>query len=158
MRALDLAATAVLFSVTLLFVSAHPCRTMRRSRAAGILASAATAFLLGFGLVIRASGQRIAAFLRARLSRKAPRLANGIADRLLELQIGFSTLRSASQFAGAFAYSMLIWFGIALSYLFTAHSLPAVPPTRRVRSAVDSAAHGDQHGRHRCCSCRSWAG
>ncbi len=125
-RALDLAATAVLFSVTLLFVP----RTMPHHEAftrAGILASAATAFLLGFGLMIRASGQRIAAFLRTRLSRKAPGLANGIADRLLELQIGFSTLRSAPQFAGAFAYSLLIWFGIALSYLFTAHSLPAVP-------------------------------
>ncbi len=124
-RALDLAATAVLFSITLLFVP----RAMPHHEAftrAGILALAATAFLLGFGLLIRASGQRMAAALRMRLSR-SPRLANGIADRLLELQTGFSTLRSVPQFAAAFAWSLLIWFGIALSYLFTAHSLPAVP-------------------------------
>ena len=125
-RALDLAATAVLFSVTLLFVP----RTMPHHETftrAGILASVATAFLLGFGLLLRASGERIAAAVRARLGQRSPRLANSVADRLLELQTGFATLRSAPQFAGAFAWSLVIWFGIALSYLFAAHSLPATP-------------------------------
>ena len=125
-RALDLAATAVLFSVTLLFVP----RTMPHHETflrAGILASVATVLLLGTGLLLRASGERIAAGVRTRLSRTMPRLASHLADRLLELQTGFATLRSAPQFAGAFAWSLVIWFGIALSYLFVAHSLPATP-------------------------------
>lgn len=125
-RALDLAATAVLFSVTLLFVP----RTMPHHEAftrAGVLASAATLALFGFGLVLRAFGGTLAATTRARLGRRFPKPANSVADRLLELQAGFATLRSLPQFAMCFGLSLVIWFGIALSYLFVAHSLPAVP-------------------------------
>ena len=125
-RMLDLAATAALFSVTLLFVP----RTAPHHEAfarAGILASAATVFLLGFALLLRSFGDRIAERLRGALQTSVPKLANGLAERLLELQVGFATVRSATQLAIAFAWSMVIWIGIALSYLFTAHSLTAVP-------------------------------
>ena len=125
-RMLDLAATAVLFSVTLLFVPRSAPHHEAFSRA-GLLASAATLFLLGFALLIRSFGQSLAAKVRSVLQRRAPRLADSLAERLLELQTGFATVRSASQLAVAFAWSMVIWIGIALSYLFTAHSLTAVP-------------------------------
>ena len=125
-RALDIAATAVLFSVTLLFVprdSPHHHAFLR----AGIAASAATAFLLGFALLLRFNGRPLAAFVEARLGRRSPRLAQTLAKRLLELQAGFSTLRSTPQFLGLFAWSLVIWLGIATSYLFLAHSVRSTP-------------------------------
>ena len=125
-RMLDLAATATLFSATLLFVP----RTAPHHQAfvrAGVLASAATVFLLVFALLLRSFGHRLAALVRSRLQGSVPRLANSLADRLLELQAGFATVRSATQLAVAFAWSMAIWTGIAYSYLFTAHSLTHVP-------------------------------
>ena len=125
-RMLDLAATAMLFSITLLFVPRDAPHHEAFSRA-GVLASAATAFLLIFAVVLRSYGQRLAALLRTGLQRLAPRLGEALANRILELQIGFATVRSATQLALAFGWSMVIWVGIALSYLWTAHSLTAVP-------------------------------
>lgn len=129
-RALDVAATAALFSVTLLFVPRSSPHHHAFSRA-GILAAVATAFLLSFAVVLRFAGGTIADRVQARLGRLAPRFAPrfaaNLARRILELQAGFSTLRSVPQFAGAFALSLVIWFGIALSYLFTAHSLRGTP-------------------------------
>ncbi len=125
-RALDVGATAVLFSVTLLFVptgAPHHHAFVR----AGILASAATVFLLSFAVLLRFAGHRLAAMVRYRFTRFAPALAETVAARLLELQTGFSTLRSLPQFLAALGWSLLIWFGIALSYLLTAHSLRATP-------------------------------
>lgn len=125
-RALDIAATAVLFSVTLLFVpqsSPHHHAFLR----AGLLASVATAILLGFASVLRFAGHRFAAWVRAHLGGRFPGFAEALAGRLLELQAGFRNLHSGLQFCGAFAWSLLIWFGIALSYLLSAHSLRAIP-------------------------------
>lgn len=125
-RMLDLAATATLFSVTLLFVPRTAPHHEAFSRA-GILASAATVFLLGFALLLRSFGESLAGWVRFHLQAKLPKLANGLADRLLELQAGFATVRSVPQLALAFLWSMVIWVGIAYSYLFTAHSLRTVP-------------------------------
>ncbi len=125
-RALDVAATAVLFSVTLLFVPRSSPHHHAFSRA-GIVASVATVVMLGFAVLLRVAGHRIAAAARTHVGRFAPDAAQNVAARVLELQAGFSTLRSSAQFAGAFAYSLLIWFGIAMSYLFTAHSLRSTP-------------------------------
>lgn len=125
-RALDLGATAVLFSATLLFVPRSAPHHHAFSRA-GMLASAATVLLLSFAVLLRVAGHRVAALVRTQLGRVAPKAADSLADRLLELQAGFSTLRSFAQFAAAFACSVLIWLGIAMSYLLTAHSLRASP-------------------------------
>ncbi len=125
-RALDLAATAMLFSVTLLFTPRNAPHHQAFSRA-GVLASAATVFLLAVAVLVRSAGDRVGAFIRTRLHRPSPKLAGAVADRLLELQAGFATLRSAPQIAGALAWSLVIWGLIALSYLFTTHSLPGTP-------------------------------
>ena len=125
-RALDLAATAVLFSLTLLFVPRTAPHHEAFSRA-GVLASAATAFLLGFAVLLRSAGASLAAWVRFHLQKLSPKLAGSVADRILELQAGFSTLRSSTQLLGAFAWSLLLWFGIVLAYLFTTHSLPNTP-------------------------------
>ena len=125
-RALDIAATAVLFSVTLLFVPRDSPHHHAFSRA-GLFASAATVFMLGFACLLRFRGHHLAALAEARLGTRSPKLATGVASRLLELQAGFSTLQSLPQFLGAFGWSLLIWFGIAMSYLFAAHSVRSSP-------------------------------
>ncbi len=125
-RALDLAATAILFSVTLLFTPRNAPHHEAFSRA-GILASAATVFLLAVAVLVRTAGDRVSLWIRTHLQRPSPKIANSVADRLLELQAGFATLRSAPQIAGALAWSLVIWGSIALSYLFTTHSLPGTP-------------------------------
>ncbi len=125
-RALDLAATAILFSVTLLFTPHNAPHHEAFSRA-GILASAATVFLLAVAVLVRTAGDRVSAWIRSHLQRFSPKIATAVADRLLELQAGFATLRSAPQIAGALAWSLVIWGSIALSYLFTTHSLPGTP-------------------------------
>lgn len=125
-RALDLAATAVLFSLTLLLVPRTAPHHEAFSRA-GVLASAGTAFLLTCALILRGAGKRIAHFVRRRLRKVLPKWADSIANRILELQSGFATLRSTAQLAGAFAWSMVIWILIALAYFFTTHCLPETP-------------------------------
>lgn len=125
-RALDVAATAVLFSVTLLFVPADSLHHRAFSRA-GIIASVATVCMFGTAILLRNAGARLAAFVSTQVGRFAPRAAHRAAARVLELQAGFSTLHSWPQFAGAFALSLVIWIGIALSYLFSAHSLRSAP-------------------------------
>ncbi|MGI4827913.1 MAG: lysylphosphatidylglycerol synthase transmembrane domain-containing protein [Janthinobacterium lividum] len=125
-RMLDLAATATLFSVTLLFVP-HTAPHHEAFSRAGVLAFAATAFLFGFALLLRSFGERLAGWIRSKLQPSLPKVANELADRLLELQAGFATVRSVPQLALAFAWSMVIWVGIAFSYLFTAHSFHTVP-------------------------------
>lgn len=134
-RALDLAATAALFSITLLFVPRTAPHHEAFSRA-GILASAATAFLLTFAILLRAAGKRIAHVVRTRLRRILPKFADSIANRILELQSGFATLRSTAQLAGAFAWSLVIWLAIALAYLFSTHSLPATPQLSQLGMAA----------------------
>lgn len=124
-RALDLAATAVLFSVTLLFVPRSAPHHEAFSRS-GILASAATLCLLGFALAIRQGGQFLAQLLQKHLQRFAPKLAHSLAARILEMQVGFSEVGPAA-LAMAFFWSLVIWFGIALAYLFSTHSLPGTP-------------------------------
>ena len=125
-RALDVAATAVLFSVTLLFVPAGNPHHRAFSRA-GLVASLATLCMFATALLLRNAGDRLAAFTAAQAGRFSPNAARRASARVLELQAGFSTLRSWPQFLGAFAWSLVIWFGIALSYLLTAHSVRSTP-------------------------------
>lgn len=122
-RALDLAATAILFSVTLLLAPRNTPHHEAFSRA-GTLASLATLFLLTLAILIRFAGDRLSVWIRTHLQRPSPRFATAVADRLLELRAGFATLRSAPQIAGALAWSLVIWGSIALSYMFTTHCLP----------------------------------
>ncbi len=125
-RAFDLAATAILFSLTLLFVPRSAPHHGAFARA-GILASAATLFLLAFAVLIRSAGDRLASWTRRRFARLSPKLSANLANRLLELQAGFATLRSATHLLGTLAWSLVIWGLVALSYLLAAHSLPGTP-------------------------------
>ncbi len=144
-RALDLAATAVLFSVTLLFVPKAAPHHQAFTRS-GILATAATLCVLLFALVVRAWGAQLASVLERRVHPFAPKLANALAGRVLEMQTGFANVRSGA-LALAFLWSLVIWIGIAAAYLFSTHSLPATPQLTQLGPRSHHAAHGHQHGR-----------
>ena len=133
-RALDLAATAVLFSLTLLLVPRTAPHHEAFSRA-GILASAATAFLLACALIVRTAGKGIAHAVRTGFRTRLPKLADSVANRILELQSGFAAL-STGQLAGAFLWSLVIWLLIAFAYLFSTHSLPQTPQLARLGMAA----------------------
>ena len=125
-RAFDLAAAAILFSVTLAFAPKGMPHHEAFTRA-GLVSLAATAFLVTFALSIRFAGERLAA-LAARLFRPlSPRLADTVAKRLLEFREGFRTIASPAQFIGALAVSLVIWVGIALCYLESARAFVASP-------------------------------
>ncbi len=125
-RAFDLSAAAILFSVTLAFAP----RNMPHHEAftkAGLLSLAATVFLVAFAGTVRFGGDRLAA-LAARLLRPAsPRFAEIAAARLSDFREGFRTIASLGQFAAALAVSLIMWLGVALCYLWTAHAFKASP-------------------------------
>ena len=125
-RAFDLAAAAVLFSVTLAFAP----RDLPHHEAftkAGILSLAATLFIAVFAASIRFAGDRLAHLAASLVRPLSPKLADTVAARLLDFREGFQTIASFPQFLAALAVSLVMWLGIALCYLFSAHAFQASP-------------------------------
>ena len=125
-RAFDLGAAAILFSVTLAFAP----RSMPHHDAftrAGVISLAATVFLAVFAGTIRFAGDRLAA-LAARLLRPvSAKVADIAAERILDFREGFRTIASFPQFLAALAVSLVIWLGIAISYLESARAFTTSP-------------------------------
>lgn len=125
-RAFDLAAAAILFSVTLAFAP----RGMPHHEAftrAGTASLLATLFLVVVALLIRFRGEQLAAASDRLLAPRFPRLAVAIATRVRELRQGFGTITSGGQFAAALAVSLIMWIGIALCYLQSARAFQHEP-------------------------------
>ena len=125
-RAFDLAAAAILFSVTLAFAP----RDMPHHEAftkAGLISLAATVFLAVFAVTIRFAGDRLAAFAARLLRPMSARVADIAAERILDFREGFRTIASVSQFLVALAVSLVIWLGIAITYLESARAFTASP-------------------------------
>lgn len=125
-RAFDLAAAAILFSVTL----AVAPRNMPHHEAfarAGLISLLATVFLVVFALVIRFAGEWFARVGAGLLRPVSPRLAETVATRLLEFREGFRTVSTPGQFAAALGVSLVIWTGIAICYLESARAFVASP-------------------------------
>ncbi len=125
-RAFDLAAAAILFSVTLAFAP----RNMPHHEAftkAGVISLGATVFLAAFAATIRFAGDHLAS-LAARMVRPlSAKVAEIVAGRILDFREGFRTIASFPQFFAALAVSLLIWLGIALTYLESARAFTASP-------------------------------
>ncbi len=123
-RAFDLAAAAILFSVTLAFAP----RGMPHHEAftrAGLLSLAATLVLAGFALAIRLAGEWLARIAERSLGRFSSRLAQTVSARLLDFREGFRTIASLGQFFAALAVSLVMWLAIALTYLESARAFKA---------------------------------
>ena len=115
-RALDLAAAAILFAVTLALVPA----TMphyEQFKIAGKLALAGVAAITVFLAAVRFAGGAVASLTRKVFRVVSPAFAESAADKITEFGAGLRTITSFGQFAAAFALSLAIWIALAAVYL-----------------------------------------
>jgi hypothetical protein len=125
-RIFDLAAAAILFSVTLAFAPRDLPHHEAFARA-GILSLAATFGLAAFALAIRFAGDRLAALATRLLHPLSSKFATLAAARIRDFRTGLDTLTSVREFLSALALSLLLWLGIAEAYVQCAHAMVATP-------------------------------
>lgn len=125
-RAFDLAAAAVLFSVTLAFAP----RDMPHHEAfarAGAFSLAATVLLAAFALALRFAGDRVAALAIRLFSPLSEAFATSASERILEFSKGLRIVSTVREFLGALVISLAMWLVIAWMYLNSAHAFSASP-------------------------------
>ncbi|MES2392138.1 MAG: lysylphosphatidylglycerol synthase transmembrane domain-containing protein [Acidobacteriota bacterium] len=125
-RAFDLAAAAILFSITLAFAPASMPHHEAFARA-GILSLAATLGLAAFAVSVRITGDRIASLATKLLHPLSPRFGETVAARLLDFRHGLQAITTLRELLYALACSLVIWVGIAATYLFSARAFIASP-------------------------------
>jgi len=125
-RIFDLAAAAILFSVTLAFAPRDLPHHEAFARA-GVISLAATLGLAAFALTIRFAGDRIANLASNLLNPFSPKFGAMAAERILDFRTGLDTLTSVREFLTALGLSMVIWLGIAEAYVQCAHAMVATP-------------------------------
>ena len=125
-RAFDLAAAAILFSLTLAFAPRNTPHHAAFARA-GALSLAATLLVVAAALIIRFAGDSISRLAHRVLHPISARLATATAARVLDLRAGFRTISTLSEFVIALALSLLLWTGIAAAYLLSATAFRASP-------------------------------
>jgi uncharacterized membrane protein YbhN (UPF0104 family) len=125
-RIFDLAAAAILFSVTLAFAPRDLPHHAAFARA-GIISLAATFGLAAFALAIRFAGDRLAQLANRLLSPLSPKVGELAAARILDFRTGLDTLTSVGEFLSALALSLVLWLGIAEAYVQCAHAMAATP-------------------------------
>ena len=128
-RAFDLAAAAILFSVTLAFTPRdmpHHAQFVK----AGIVSLGLTLFLAAFALAVRFAGATLASIARNIFKLVSDDFAKAAATKILDFRDGMKAIATAGQFVGSLVWSLVIWVLIASSYLLTA---------RAFRSSADLA-------------------
>lgn len=125
-RAFDLAAAAILFSTTLLFVPRdlpHHHEFVR----AGAAAMTLTLIIVIFSLLVRFSGGALASIARTAFRFVSQEFANNVAEKILDFRQGMMTINSWPQMLGCLLWSLLIWSLIASAYWTTARSFVLTP-------------------------------
>lgn len=125
-RAFDLAAAAILFSVTLAFAPRNMAHHEAFARA-GLASLAGTALLVSLAVAVRFAGEKLAKTVEGLLHPKFPSFATSLAAHILEARRGFGTLVSLGQFSKAMGLSLIIWLGIALGFLESARCFRSSP-------------------------------
>jgi hypothetical protein len=125
-RIFDLAAAAILFSVTLVLAPRDLPHHEAFARA-GIISLAATLGLAGLALGVRFAGDRLAELAAKLLRPISAKFAEAAAARILDFRIGLDTLTSAKEFLAALVLSLLLWLGIAEAYVQSAHAMAGTP-------------------------------
>jgi len=125
-RALDLAAAAVLFAVTLAFVPPtmpHYEQFEIAGRGALVLMAAIVLFLLA----VRFAGAAIALLARKAFGLLSAEAGEAASAKILEFGAGLRTITSFAQFAAALVLSLLVWVAIAGSYFETSRAFAGSP-------------------------------
>jgi hypothetical protein len=125
-RAFDLAAAAILFSVTLAFAPRNMPHHEAFARA-GIVSLAATVFLAAFALALRFAGRHVASLTQKILHPLSETLAQATSDRILEFSEGLRIVSTLGEFLSALAISILMWLFIAATYFCSTHAFQAAP-------------------------------
>jgi glycosyltransferase 2 family protein len=125
-RAFDLAAAAILFSITLAFAPRNMPHHEAFARA-GALSLAATLFLAAFALALRFAGDRMAVLARRLIDPISKPFAASASARILEFSQGLRIVSTVGEFLGALALSLIMWLFIAVMYLSCAHAFRVAP-------------------------------
>jgi uncharacterized membrane protein YbhN (UPF0104 family) len=120
-RAFDLAAAAILFSVTLAFAPRNMPHHEAFARA-GLLSLAATLFLAAFALALRFQGDRVAALATRLLRPLSPPFAESSGVRIREFSHGLHIVSTLHEFLAALALSIAT-LSFAATMLLLATSL-----------------------------------
>lgn len=125
-RMFDLAAAAIIFSVTLALAP----RDLPHHEAfvrAGTVSLAATLFVACVALLIRFAGERLALLAERLLRRISPAFGATVADRIRDFRTGLDTLTSLRVFSLSLALSLIMWLGVAEAYVQSVHAMSATP-------------------------------
>ena len=125
-RAFDLASAAILFSVTLAFAPRDMPHHAAFARV-GALSLAGTLLLLALALAVRFAGDLFSRLTQRAVHPISPRLATAAAARVLDLREGFRTISTVREFLTALVISLVMWMGIAGSYLCSTTAFRASP-------------------------------
>jgi uncharacterized membrane protein YbhN (UPF0104 family) len=125
-RAFDLAAAAILFSVTLAFAPKNMPHHELFARA-GKLALAGTLFIAAFAMAVRFAGAAVAGIFRRVFRMVSESFAESAAAKVLEFRDGMRSIATFGQFAGSLLWSLAIWALIAACYLLTPHAFRSTP-------------------------------
>lgn len=126
-RMFDLGAMALIFSLSLLLAQHEnlPHKDLlNRIAQSGLVG---TVVLALFAVFVRYSGEKIAAAMERLLHASAPKLAHGVASKILSFREGLDTLNGFGDVLGAAACSLTMWGLIALSYLQTTEAFTSSP-------------------------------
>ncbi len=125
-RAFDLAAAAIIFSITLAFAP-HNMPHHEAFARAGAVSLAATLFLAIFALSLRFAGHHVARIASRLLKPLSEPFAHAASARILEFSHGLRIVSTLGEFLSALAISVGMWLVIAFMYLETVHSFLATP-------------------------------
>jgi uncharacterized membrane protein YbhN (UPF0104 family) len=125
-RAFDLAAAAIIFSITLAFAPRNMPHHEAFARA-GAVSLAATLFLAVFALSLRFAGDPIARIVARLLRPISETFAHAASARILEFSHGLRIVSTLGEFFSALAISVGMWLVIAVMYLEGVHSFRATP-------------------------------
>jgi len=125
-RMFDLGAAAVVFSSAL---ALSPASLEHRDRfvRVGVGSLVATLLIALFAVAMRIKGDAIAAWMGGRLERFGPKLASGVAEKILGFREGLRAVSSLREFAVALAISLAMWGMIGAAYLQTARAFAETP-------------------------------
>jgi uncharacterized membrane protein YbhN (UPF0104 family) len=125
-RAFDLAAAAILFSITLVFAPhdmPHHEMFVKAGRGAALL----TLVIVVFALCVRFAGTTFAAMARRIGSLISQKFGDTASEKILELRDGMRTLATAAQFLGTLLWSLIIWVLIAAAYFACMRAFRGTP-------------------------------
>ena len=125
-RAFDLAAAAIIFSITLAFAP-HNMPHHEAFARAGAVSLAATLFLAVFALSLRLAGNQVARIVARLLHPLSETFAHAASERILEFSQGLRIVSTLGEFLSALAISVGMWLVIAIMYLEAVHAFRATP-------------------------------